>query len=42
MLESPLKKNQHSYPIDFSNKRKEISKKSPLKYDIINFDDVNP
>lgn len=42
MLESPLKKNKHSYPIDFSTNRKEPLKKSPIKYDVIIFDEVNP
>ena len=41
MLESPLKKNKHSYPIDFSNKKNETAKGSKIKYDKCT-DDQNP
>lgn len=39
MLDSPLKKNKHSYPIDFSSKKKDLIKQSPKKYDKTNFNE---
>jgi hypothetical protein len=42
MLESPLRKNKHSYPIDFSSKQKDSSRHPPKKYDIITVDEANP
>lgn len=42
MLESPLKKQKHSYPIDFSSKKKESPKPWVKKYDFAHTDDKNP
>ena len=42
MLDSPLKKNKHSYPIDFSTRKKDQNQQSSIKYDKIALDDENP
>jgi hypothetical protein len=42
MLDSPLKKNKHSYPIDFSTRKKSPNHQSSIKYDKIPLDDENP
>ena len=34
MLESPLRKNKHAYPIDFSSKNKSKPNNNIKKYDI--------